>query len=125
MTTPKSNLSLAAADLYDALTTLWTQYLDFGPGKVAAESFATFSEAHRSLASLTQSTQQPNSASSNTECALHEFLVDAQKLADMCANTPQGLCFVTGEAGLIPRRDLHEKMEAAIEFFGKLASTEN
>ena len=36
-------------------------------------------------------------------------------LSKRCACQPNGLCFVTGEAGLIPRRDLEEDFETAIQ----------
>jgi hypothetical protein len=35
-------------------------------------------------------------------------------LAKHCALSPHGLCFVTDEERLVPRRDLHEEMNAAM-----------
>ena len=59
-------------------------------------------------------------ATANDQSAHQELLValdTVEPLLRRCVERTEGLCFVTGEAGLIPRKDLHEKCETALACF--------
>lgn len=77
---------------------IWQGYLDHGPGHVESSAYATLATY---FAGASEETSQPVTASISRIAEL------SQKIA--C--TPQGLCFLSGEAGLVPRRDLHAEFE--------------
>jgi len=93
----------ALQQLHTPLTTVWQTYQEAGPGNVDAALFQPIA-ATAPAALQAASGNAPLTAAINT----------AVDLTRRCATQSQGLCFVTGEAGLLPRRDQHEKLEAAL-----------
>jgi len=89
--------------LYTSLSAVWQTYQEAGPGNVNAELFEPVAAA---------------TPAALEEAGPHEALTaainTAVDLTRRCATQSQGLCFVTGEAGLLPRRDQHEALEAAL-----------
>ena len=82
---------------------LWNQYLDTGPGGMANIDFLELKLAHEAVAKTVQSEE------------LTEALEVILQLSRRCVNDPQGLCFLSGEAGLVPRPDLYRKFEQALD----------
>ena len=50
---------------------------------------------------------------------LSKAIATAHELTYRCACTPIGLNFITGEAGLIPRKDQHAAFEAVLELLNE------
>lgn len=93
--------------LLGQLERIWQAYLKAGPGGVDAVLLEDVeSSGGRLIAEL------PESAAGSD---LREAIQTGVELGRRCVQRPEGLCFVTGEAGLVPRRDLHEKFEAALK----------
>jgi|GEM_PF-4374362 hypothetical protein len=118
MTSTDSDFQTAVQTLYQSLLDIWTRYLDAGVGSVDEQLYQPFSAAAAEVTlALASSDEFDDSIVSLAQFQVH--FQAAEKLARMCANTPQGLSFVTGEAGLIPRLDLHQQMQAAIDLFSR------
>ncbi len=100
---------------------IWTAYQVSGPGGVERESFdgvdASASELRRLLGNAELIGAVGQLTGNDPERWLHE-LADAvgraHDLSYRCACTSLGLCFITGEAGLLPRRDQHESFQQAL-----------
>lgn len=83
-----------------AATRLWAAYLEVGPSRVAPELLDTLVSAYTSL--------------TESRCLSPELALNAERLVELsrwAVLRTEGLCFVTGEAGLVPRRDLHAEFE--------------
>ena len=85
-----------------AAESLWEQYLELGPGKLSSEDHETVNAHFESCQSL----ELPEPITKQL-CLTHE-------LTRRCAVRPEGLCFITGEAGLIPRKDQHQSLQSAM-----------
>ncbi|GAB4148269.1 MAG: hypothetical protein Tsb009_21920 [Planctomycetaceae bacterium] len=83
---------------------IWNLYQQQGPGQLDAKLFAGMPECLAKIES-TLADQPP---------ALLQAFRDVCKLCERCVCRSEGLCFITGEAGLIPRRDLHDLMESSL-----------
>ena len=83
---------------------LWSQYLQVGPGQLTPDAWHPIKDATDELNHLLSPDSNPNA---NLLASVEEL----QKLLHRCVHQSEGLSFVTGEAGLIPRRDLHERCE--------------
>ena len=95
---------------FEAANAVWRQYLECGPGQLTAEGLAPFLQA-RGLAEA-EIVEDPE---------LIDKVHELEKLLRRCVERPEGLCFVTGEAGLIPRQDLHQQCESLLAFFQQLS----
>jgi len=82
------------------------EYARLGPGRVPKELADGLSERADALVRLLTV-----DAPDEIVTAVH----DAAELATRCATRSEGLCFITGEAGLIPRRDLEDRFDMALE----------
>lgn len=58
------------------------------------------------------------------EAKLAEAAEALRELCHRCCRRSEGLCFITGEAGLIPRRDLHDRFEKALQALRAVVKTE-
>ena len=90
--------------LLECLERIWDEYCRRGPGQVESSLFDGVNQlAHRF------DEQYIQFASSNPRDALSDdprpIVVELCRLARRCACTSEGLYFVTGEAGLIRRKD--------------------
>ena len=104
--------------------TLWQAYQRLGPGKLERSSFdAVESAASEIELAINEPAQWLEQADGGTELGdeLQTELEQLTRLARACACTPQGLNFITGEAGLIPRKDQHEALEAGLVKLRELA----
>ena len=94
----------------DAASAIWNAYLQSGPYSLDPELYRPLDAAAGELQSL---------ARQSGEQEVVEAVGQLCELARRCVSTPMGLCFVTGEAGLIPRRDQHAAYENALEMLRK------
>ena len=91
--------------LYQAASRFWLRYLDRGPGVLQPIDLEEFEEA-KSECSL----------SSSREFSQLGLVIDElESLFRRCVERSEGLCFVTGEAGLIPDQNLHDRCELLLE----------
>lgn len=92
-------------EVSSAASKLWQLYLSEGPGRLPVSALNEFLAAkHRFDAEI------PHTPSASREEA-DACLLELEQLLRRCVERSEGLCFVTGEAGLIPRHDLHESCE--------------
>ena len=91
-------------DLYEAAAALWSEYQRLGPGKLRPR--------------CSTPSKMPCGSFKASQCRLSTEVWEAAErvleLSRRCALRPEGLCFVTGEAGLVPRHDLHRAFEDAL-----------
>jgi hypothetical protein len=92
--------------LLTRLERIWRVYREAGPGNVDAD---LFEDVHALAESVL-----PELAEAAAGDDLLEAIQTAVDLGRRCAERPEGLCFITGEAGLVPRRDLHQKFDSAL-----------
>ena len=83
---------------------IWETYCQQGPGNVDSSLFDGIDDLARrfeeEFAQFAKSNPERD-FSDDPRQTVHELC----RLARRCACTPQGLCFVTGEAGLIRKKD--------------------
>ena len=77
---------------------VWNQYQLVGPGRVNDDLTTRFDQINAKLTKILPNLELPQPIS--------EALKTVQKLASDCCHKPQGLCFISGEAGLVERCDL-------------------
>ena len=92
-------------ELYQSAAAFWQMYLEKGPGKLKPTDLVKFVAAADAVKSRLE--LQPNDPN-------HLLIVELETLFRRCVERSEGLCYVTGEAGLIPRKDLHERIEAIL-----------
>lgn len=80
---------------------LWNAYLESGPGELDVVYWNELKARHANLLSPIPS----------SHAIAVQHIMD---LAERCAERPEGLCFVTGEAGLLPRQADHQRFEDAL-----------
>lgn len=116
-------------EFIDACSAIWLAYQRSGPGRLEVAGLAdpqplcarllatlgtgrlrAFVESAPSLRSLIQNHRQ-------IEAAVDECL----ELTLQCRDAAHGLCFVTGEAGLVPRRDLEAKLQHHLQHLAQIA----
>lgn len=93
----------ALRSLLNAAQAVWYTYRESGPGRVDA---SLYEDVESAVARVKQV------GDSRIDDGLIETLRD---LCHRCCLRSEGLCFITGEAGLIPRKDLHERFERSLE----------
>ena len=92
--------------LHETAECLWQCYLSRGPGKTPSSLLDDY---------LAAQADAVNSLVASRHCdELKEIYSELEKLLRRCVERSEGLCFVTGEAGLIPRKDLHERCDDLI-----------
>lgn len=121
----KTTVDLLATinDLHSRAAQLWQLYLDRGPGQLSTDDLAPFLSAVEQVRALVDSPQPNTELKKDTEWTskLEDALTRIEPLLRRCVERSEGLCFVTGEAGLIPRKDLHNECDEAILQIKKLA----
>ena len=105
-----SVLSKEIHELVQQAETLWKRYLELGPGKLRKEEFDPLDVA------IQRVNQNLSTQAQSIDCMdeLRGAIDDLADLLRRCVERTEGLSFVTGEAGLIPRKDLHQRCDAAI-----------
>jgi len=98
-------------------TTIWKQYQQHGPGRVRSDLFDPVdSTANRLKPLLHQLAAVDSLQTGGVDLVeIGATIRLTTELARRCACTPQGLCFISGEAGLIPRKDQHDVIESALQ----------
>ena len=88
----------------------WRTWLSGGPGSLDAKSFEPVAATAEGLVDLLQQSE------TTPDCADAEHAVrEICELAERGACRLEGLCFITGEAGLIPRKQDHQSYETALK----------
>lgn len=85
----------------DGIDQVWVEYQARGPGEVDPALFDPIEQLACSLDALRDCPLPADMDRGVVTAAIRQ----ATDLAGRCAKLPQGLCFVSGEAGLVPRRD--------------------
>ena len=101
------------AELADAF---WSRYIETGPGSLTREDFAPLENAFAEVHIAHEGAA--------IDPALETATKQLETLLRRCVERPEGLSFVTGEAGLIPRKDLHKQCEDALETIARIAAIE-
>lgn len=100
---------------------LWNRYLDWGPGRLSQE------ELIRMRSDLTScrdhlSQDAPGLPPHRWRSDWQQQANELETLLTRAVQNPEGLCFVTGEAGLIPNRALYDRCESALSRLHELNS---
>lgn len=113
-------LPTCLTDFHKMAIAVWTTYQDVGPGRVEAALFdggeLLASQIATLLADEATATDLPAEIDGD---ALQAAVLKIADLANRCATRSEGLCFITGEAGLVPRRDWHIAMEEGLAVIAK------
>lgn len=104
--------SVPLEQFFDRATALWKSYQEVGPGQVDPNLWSEIPEL------VSQIEREPGDK--NTE--IMQAVRQIYDLSERCACRSEGLCFITGEAGLIPRRDLLELMESSLRILREHAA---
>lgn len=105
-----SEISAQAAEVARSGDVLWAAYQKHGAGELPAGLYDDFATASKALGELLE----------DAESSQAEFQSELEILNDLayrCQHHPQGLNFISGEGGLVPRKDLHQAMERALTRF--------
>lgn len=99
----------AVGRLLSAAEAVWARHREAGPGRTDAALYDAVTAAADEL--------QPGSLPAEAAAAV-ETLRD---LSHRCCCRPEGLCFIAGESGLIPRKDLHALFEQSLAVLRRFA----
>ena len=108
-------LSQLAHDLHhyeNSVRRVLDAYQDHGPGGVADRLYEAVRLDRERLMSCLETFPVPETVD---ERCLRAAIDDTDRLAKQCATTSSGLCFVTGESGLIPRPELLAKYQDGLQ----------
>lgn len=101
-------------ELSVAAETIWSRYVERGPGNLAADDFTSFAASVEAIEAELE--RLPDSwPSADWRAEFDTVKAELNDLLRRCVYRSEGLCFVTGEAGLIPRRDLTVRCETALQ----------
>ncbi len=100
------------------VTDLWQEYVRLGPGRLA-ESRADGLEQQSELALQCLQEWGASRTDGSWQAGLEAVRV-VTRLAVRCVRRPQGLAFVSGEAGLIPDQRAHATLEASLKILHEL-----
>jgi hypothetical protein len=109
-------LAACLREFHTLATCVWAEYQDVGPGRVDA---ALFDDGKAAAARVLELLGDDNISATMTAAELRAAVEKVCDLATRCATRPEGLCFITGEAGLVPRRDWHAAMEESLTVIGE------
>lgn len=120
-------LAARTDDFIEHTEKLWQAYQSLGPGKLER---SYFDDVEAAAAEVEHTIKEPNIAAWLEQVdrgielrdALQTQTKQLSRLSRACACTPQGLSFITGEAGLIPRRDQHEAFESGLATTREIAT---
>ena len=96
--------------LYDAVHRLWAEYQQNGPGGIRVGLWNDVDHAWNAL--------RKDSAAYGND--VQDSARKVVELCRRCALRPEGLCFVTGEAGLVPRRELHAEFGRCLKHLAEV-----
>lgn len=116
----KHNLRLRLKQFLDLASAVWASYLRVGPGRVDGRLFEGIEELADSLIGFLG---EAGADKADETITVAEHVQQVRELCKRCVHHAEGLCFITGEAGLIPRRDLHEAMESSLTSLRELLSS--
>ena len=110
--------------LAETSESLWAKYLEAGPGKLAPDLLTPLDAGLNSVrTAIADHKAGPSTIPVEAwRDELNATISTIENLLHRCVERTEGLSFVTGEAGLIPRRDLHEQCEAALTRLRELIS---
>ena len=118
---PLAELAVQLKNFVDRATVVWESYQADGPGRVDGALFDQIETPSGAIARLLKDPKILQAArqlsGDDTNEWIDEICVAIERVYDLtyrCAKRPEGLCFITGEAGLIPRRDWHVAMEDSL-----------
>jgi hypothetical protein len=112
-------LQTCLLEFHSLVDRVWAEYKDVGPGRVDAVLFdGGEAAAARVLELLGDEQVSPTLTTDELRVAVEKVC----DLATRCATRSEGLCFITGEAGLVPRRDWHTAMDEALAVIGDAAA---
>lgn len=108
-----------------AVREIWDLYQASGPGQVDSQLYPPVADStERLLALLADPVDIQASAQDvlvdDERQQLLTAVTTASRLAKRCAYDAAGLCFVTGEAGLIPRRDLIDEFLRSLQIIERV-----
>ena len=109
MARPNDKLTTLLRDFADHVDRVWERYDTCGPGHVDSGLFAPIEPLAQQLGRLLDSPLPGDVDRAAPGAAINQ----ATDLARRCTTLSQGLCFVSGEAGLVPRSDQIEAFSAA------------
>ena len=108
-------------ELIDAADAIWSQYNAEGPGSVQESRFFRFSEASCAVAEMLSQDEVLKNIRAGWAEEYHAIITELDELLRRCVFRSEGLNFVTGEAGLVPRQDLIHRCEANLSSLRNLA----
>ena len=118
----RADLSASLADFLAVSSEVWEAYQTLGPGKLESQRWEPIDAEAKRLSALLQNDEilatLRESIGTEPEPWLDQLRLAVDTLLDLtrrCATRPEGLCFITGEAGLIPRRDQHQQLEESLD----------
>ncbi len=109
-----TNIARPLREFIDASTVVWNAYQDVGPNKIERDRFDEVDAAFRLLKSALDAIEESALNSSHQKAITTADTI--HNLAFRCVCRVEGLCFITGEAGLIPRKDYLEAYESGLRF---------
>ncbi len=114
----KSTCCAASIDNFlKIVNQIWNAYQQTGPGSLSEEWMIELRRSHKEVERYIQQ----ESARFDHE-KLNEICRVLFLLCERCITRTEGLCFVSGEAGLVPRQDLHEQFVGSLEDLKKFSS---
>lgn len=123
MSQSASQLAIELDQFLQEATEFWRHYHAVGPGKVDSRLFDGLDRTAKRLATLLDTGSNEGTGKSlkvgeeDWAADPGEAIETVMRLANLCAFSPQGLSFVTGEAGLIPNRQQHDQFEKQLVVF--------
>ena len=109
-------LVLAAESVFreflNTASALWSKYLEVGPGQLDPADGELLEEALRRIREANLDNAIPRD---DWRTEFDAAVTTLEPLLLRCVTRPEGLCFVTGEAGLIPNRQQHEQCSGALQ----------
>lgn len=114
-----SALHTSVKELAQTANQFWQEYLRVGPGVLNSDALQPFTEKLAKATELAAADQ--TSLPEDWQIRFEKIIGDLEPLLRRCAERTEGLSFVTGEAGLIPRKDQHALCETSIAMIRELA----
>lgn len=97
----------------DCASKLWSDYLSSGPGSLHIGELKPTDEASESCRVALKALPKQHFSPQELK-DLIAAIETVQELLHQAVERTEGLCFVTGEAGLLPRKDLHQRLDNAL-----------
>lgn len=109
----------------DQISTVWKSYQENGPGRVEKRLYDGVETSAEQLLEQIQNADVVETLETKTEFSPEELRKSIEQIQDLshrCVFLPQGLCFISGEAGLIPRKDQVDGFEQSLEMLSECCS---